>query len=121
MSAASASAPVASQPDDLPWHGPTLELDERMRLAEGRPLPQRPMAAMGQLDCGQCGYLCQSYAMALAEGREASTSLCVPGAKPTARFVKRLLAEAPPASTATPSSQPVRPSAATCVSYRLQG
>ena len=64
-------------------------------MAEGRELPQRLMAAMGQLDCGQCGYMCQSYAAALAEGREGSISLCVPGAKPTQLALKRLLAEAP--------------------------
>ena len=51
-----------AEPEDFPWHDPAMELDERMRLAEGQPLRQRLMAAMGQLDCGQCGYLCQSYA-----------------------------------------------------------
>ena len=56
---------------------------------------RRLMAAMAQLDCGQCGYLCQTYAEALADGRETSTTLCVPGAKPTARKLKQLLAEAP--------------------------
>ena len=74
-------------------------------MAEGRPLPQRLMAAMGQLDCGQCGYMCQTYAEALAEGREGSVSLCVPGAKPTQLALKRLLAEAP-ALPATPSAKP---------------
>jgi len=69
-----------------------------MALADGRPLRQRLMAAMGQLDCGQCGYLCHSYAAALAEGREAATTLCVPGARPTARLLKQLLADAPAAA-----------------------
>jgi sulfite reductase (NADPH) flavoprotein alpha-component len=81
-----------------------------MLLAEGRPVPQRLMAAMGQLDCGQCGYLCQSYAEALAAGREGSTSLCVPGAKPTARLLKQLMAEhAPAAAPAVPavSARPI--------------
>lgn len=90
-----AASPPPSEHEDFPWHDPALELAERMVLAEGRPLPQRLMAAMGQLDCGQCGYLCQSYAAALAGGRETSTSLCVPGAKPTARLLKQLLAETP--------------------------
>ncbi len=81
--------------EDFPWHDPVLELPERLALAEGRPLPQRLMAAMGQLDCGQCGYMCQTYAAALAEGRESSISLCVPGAKPTQLALKRLMAEAP--------------------------
>jgi sulfite reductase (NADPH) flavoprotein alpha-component len=98
---ATAGVPMASTPsapetaEDFPWHDPVLELPERLTMAEGRPLPQRLMAAMGQLDCGQCGYMCQSYAGALAEGREGSISLCVPGAKATQLALKRLLAEAP--------------------------
>ena len=105
----SVGEPPTADAEDFPWHDPAMELDERMTLAEGRPLKQRLMAAMGQLDCGQCGYLCQSYAEALAEGREAATSLCVPGAKPTARLVKQLLAEMQPAATPVPSATPVRP------------
>jgi sulfite reductase (NADPH) flavoprotein alpha-component len=62
------------------------------------------MAAMAQLDCGQCGYLCQTYAEALADGRESSVSLCVPGAKPTSKMLKALLAEAP-----TPMAAPLVP------------
>ncbi len=63
------------------------------------------MAAMGQLDCGQCGYMCQTYAAALAEGRESSISLCVPGAKPTQLALKRLMAEVPtlPQGAAAPA------------------
>lgn len=107
MSVAAAPAP---EPEDFPWHDPVMALNERMALAEGRALPQRLMAAMGQLDCGQCGYLCHSYATALAEGRETSTSLCVPGAKPTARLLKQLLAESPAAVAAPgPAAGPVRP------------
>jgi sulfite reductase (NADPH) flavoprotein alpha-component len=67
-----------AEPEDLPWHDPSLELGERLALAEGKTLPRRLMAAMAQLDCGQCGYLCQTYGEALADGRETSTSLCVP-------------------------------------------
>jgi sulfite reductase (NADPH) flavoprotein alpha-component len=102
-----------ADPEDFPWHDPAMDLPERMTLAEGRPLAQKLMAAMGQLDCGQCGYLCQSYAEALAAGGEASPTLCVPGAKATARMVKQLLAEAPvktqgPAAVTVPSA-PVKP------------
>jgi sulfite reductase (NADPH) flavoprotein alpha-component len=103
-----ASPPVETE--DFPWHDPAVELPERMTLAEGRPLTQRLMAAMGQLDCGQCGYLCRSYAEALADGREASPTLCVPGARATARMVKQLLAEAPsPIAPAAVASRPVKP------------
>jgi sulfite reductase (NADPH) flavoprotein alpha-component len=105
----SVATPPAPEPEDFPWHDPALELEERMRLAEGQSVKHRMMAAMGQLDCGQCGYLCQSYAEALAEGREAGTSLCIPGAKPTARLLKQLLAEAPAAAPALVVSAATRP------------
>jgi sulfite reductase (NADPH) flavoprotein alpha-component len=95
----SATTPIPLTPaepeEDFPWHDPAMEMDERLTLAEGKPVKRRLMAAMAQLDCGQCGYLCQTYAEALADGRETTTTLCVPGAKPTARMVKQLLAEAP--------------------------
>jgi sulfite reductase (NADPH) flavoprotein alpha-component len=101
----SSAAPPPPPAEDFPWHDPTLEMDERLSLAEGKPIARRLMAAMAQLDCGQCGYLCQTYAEALAEGRETSTSLCVPGAKPTARMLKQLLANAP--APAAPAAAPV--------------
>jgi sulfite reductase (NADPH) flavoprotein alpha-component len=114
-------APPPAEAEDFPWHDPAMELDERMQRAAGRPLKQRLMAAMGQLDCGQCGYLCQSYADALGDGREASTSLCVPGAKPTARLLKQLMADASiapaamPAVAARPAGRAVRVVAATAL------
>jgi sulfite reductase (NADPH) flavoprotein alpha-component len=102
-----APAPAAEPVEDFPWHDPVLDLSERLALAESRPLPQRLMAAMGQLDCGQCGYMCQTYAAALAEGRESSLSLCVPGAKPTQLALKGLMAEA----AVVPSAPPISPAA----------
>ncbi|WP_428484089.1 sulfite reductase subunit alpha [Rhodopila sp.] len=97
--ATAAKAPA----EEFPWHDPALQLPERLELAQGRPLARRLMAAMAQLDCGQCGYLCQTYSEALADGRETTTTLCVPGAKQTARVVKQMLAEAPaPATAPTP-------------------
>ena len=94
-----AQAPVALVPavleEEMPWHDPTLALDERMKLAEGRTIPLKLMAAMGQLDCGQCGYECQSYAAAIAGGTEADLGKCVPGGRETAKKVKELMAGAP--------------------------
>jgi len=95
---AAAAAPAAIE-DELPWHDPTLALDERMKLAEGRTIPLRLMAAMGQLDCGQCGYDCQSYGAAIAEGAETDLGKCVPGGRDTAKKLKELMA-AQPASAA---------------------
>ncbi len=91
---ASVSQP-ASVAEEFPWHDPALQMSERLSLAEGKPLARRLMAAMAQLDCGQCGYLCRTYAEALAEGRESSVALCVPGARETTKTLKALLAEAP--------------------------
>ncbi len=106
----SVSSPVgAAVEEDFPWHDPALELDERLALAEDRPFERKLMAAMAQLDCGQCGYLCQTYAEALANGRETSASLCVPGAKPTAKTVKALLAERPADALAAPEPAPALP------------
>jgi sulfite reductase (NADPH) flavoprotein alpha-component len=87
--------PVASALDDFPWHDPTLALDDRMKLADGRPLERRLMAAMGQLDCGQCGYLCKTYAEAIAGGAEADLGKCVPGGRDTAKKLKELIALRP--------------------------
>jgi sulfite reductase (NADPH) flavoprotein alpha-component len=92
------AAPV--QPEEFPWHDPATPLDERIKLAEGRPLERRMMAAMGQLDCGQCGYLCQSYAEAIVHGEEKSLTRCVPGGKETARVLKELMGRPPVPATA---------------------
>ncbi|MBW6398642.1 sulfite reductase subunit alpha [Roseomonas sp. HJA6] len=102
--AAEAGASAPAPAEDFPWHDPALELDERLALAEGRPLNRRLMAAMAQLDCGQCGYLCQTYSEALAAGSETSTALCVPGAKATQKALKAILAEAPAAPVAAPAA-----------------
>jgi len=82
----------AEEADDgeAPWHDQALPMAERMKLAEGRPLRRRMMAAMAQQDCGQCGYNCHDYAEALAGKAEARLNLCVPGGKETARMLKSL-------------------------------
>jgi sulfite reductase (NADPH) flavoprotein alpha-component len=89
---APAAAAVAPAEEDFPWHDPTLALDDRMKLAEGRPIERRMMAAMGQLDCGQCGYQCKSYAEAIATGVEGDLGKCVPGGRATGKKLKELAA-----------------------------
>jgi sulfite reductase (NADPH) flavoprotein alpha-component len=79
--------------DGAPWHDQTLPLAERMKLADGKPLRRKMMAAMGQQDCGQCGYNCEQYADALFEKKEERLNLCVPGGKETARMLKTLHVE----------------------------
>jgi len=78
---------------EAPWHDQTLPIAERMKLAEGRPLRRRMMAAMAQQDCGQCGYNCSDYSDAIAAKSEARLNLCVPGGKETARMLKSLYEE----------------------------
>jgi sulfite reductase (NADPH) flavoprotein alpha-component len=78
---------------EAPWHDQTLPIAERMKLAGGRPLRRRMMAAMAQQDCGQCGYNCNDYSDAIANRSEARLNLCVPGGKETARMLKSLYEE----------------------------
>src|SRR6476469_6252949 len=99
-----ALAPTAEVDDGAPWHDPAMPLVDRMKLAEGKPLRRRMMAAMAQQDCGQCGYNCNDYSDALATKAEARLNLCVPGGKETARMLKTLneeLEKAPPATPGT--------------------
>jgi sulfite reductase (NADPH) flavoprotein alpha-component len=95
---------VSERADDTPWHDPAMPLVERMKLAEGKSLPRRMMAAMAQQDCGQCGYNCRDYAVALFGKKEERLNLCVPGGKDTARTLKALYAELDVLPTAAPSA-----------------
>lgn len=100
-----ADAAGVAEDDDAPWHDPAMPMDERMKLAEGKPIQRRMMAAMAQQDCGQCGYDCHNYSKAITDGAETKLNLCVPGGKETARKVKELTSElgdapAPKAETA---------------------
>jgi sulfite reductase (NADPH) flavoprotein alpha-component len=104
-----ASAAAADNDDDggAPWHDQTLSLAERMKIADGKPLRWRMMAAMAQQDCGQCGYDCKNYSGAIFSRKEERLNLCVPGGKETARMLKTLFEE----FTSAPSA--AKPAAAT--------
>jgi sulfite reductase (NADPH) flavoprotein alpha-component len=94
---------------EAPWHDQTIPIADRMKLAQGRPLRRRMMAAMAQQDCGQCGYNCNDYSEAIAGKAEARLNLCVPGGKETARMLKALheeLEKAPAASAMSPALAP---------------
>ena len=103
--ALSVSPQTPQQEEDFPWHEPSLSSSERMALAQDRPLPQRMMAAMAQLNCGSCGYLCKTYAEAIASGTEKNLTLCSPGGNDTAKLLRQLQKEA--------SAQPAPTSGAT--------
>jgi sulfite reductase (NADPH) flavoprotein alpha-component len=90
--AAPTGPPLASN-DEAPWHDPAMALGERMKLAEGKSLAPRLMAAMAQQDCGQCGYNCADYANALFKRSEDRLNLCAPGGKETQRMLKALAVE----------------------------
>jgi sulfite reductase (NADPH) flavoprotein alpha-component len=99
---------------EAPWHDQTLVLPDRMKLAEGKPLRRRMMAAMAQQDCGQCGYTCEDYSNNLVAKKEERLNLCVPGGKETARMLKTLyeeLGKTPPAAKSAPAA-PAIPAAA---------
>jgi sulfite reductase (NADPH) flavoprotein alpha-component len=108
------AAPAEEEDDGAPWHDPAMPLPDRMKLAEGKALPRRMMAAMAQQDCSQCGYNCNDYAAALASKKELRLNLCVPGGKDTARMLKNLYAEigALSGTTATPIAEAPAPLAA---------
>ena len=100
------AAAEPAEPEDFPWHDPTLSLAERLALAEDRKPERQLMAAMAQLDCGQCGYLCQTYAEAVWSGTEADAGRCVPGGKETQRKLKELLGTLEPLRDGTPMATP---------------
>ena len=86
-----AGGAAPDEDEEFPWHEPTLSLAERLELARDRKPERQLMAAMAQLDCGQCGYLCRTYAEAVWSGAEADLGRCVPGGKETQRKLKELL------------------------------
>jgi sulfite reductase (NADPH) flavoprotein alpha-component len=106
---------------EAPWHDPAMPLGDRMQLADSRPLRRRMMAAMGQQDCGQCGYNCEDYADAIFRKSEERLNLCVPGGKETARMLKTLYAEFGAIPSATPvASRPAPASAKDLVPHQAQ-
>jgi len=85
-----------------PWHDQTLALRDRMKMAEGKPLRRRMMAAMAQQDCRQCGYNCEDYSNLIVAKKEERLNLCVPGGKETARMLKALYEEIGKSPTIAP-------------------
>jgi sulfite reductase (NADPH) flavoprotein alpha-component len=100
----SADSTTPAAVEDFPWHDPNLSLDERMQLAQGKPVERQLMAAMAQLDCGTCGYLCQTYAEAIARGEDKQLSKCTPGGKETLKKLKELVANCPPEDASSTQS-----------------
>ena len=103
-------ATVSSDAEEaMTWHDPALNLEDRLQLAEGRPVERRLMAAMAQLDCGACGYVCQTYAEAIASGEEKDLTKCAPGGRETARKLKELSSSIVPVASVTVRGAPATP------------
>lgn len=111
LAAPADDATPAAPEAEITWHDPALPLDQRMVLAKGQPLDLQLYAAMAQQDCGQCGYICSSYAAALAGKTEARLNLCAPGGKDTFRMVKSLMADAGAPAVSSPVNATARAAA----------
>src|SRR6187455_2811370 len=85
------AAAASAAEEDFPWHDSAMALADRLKLAEEKPYARKLMAAMAQLDCGACGYLCQTYSEAIARGEEKDLTKCSPGGSDTAKALKQLL------------------------------
>jgi sulfite reductase (NADPH) flavoprotein alpha-component len=100
---------------EAPWHDQAMPMPDRMKLAEGKPVRRKMMAAMAQQDCGQCGYNCEDYSNLIVTKKEERLNLCVPGGKETARMLKSLYEELGKAPVLAPAvkvaAEPAPPSA----------
>jgi len=83
--AAEDTAEAADPDEDSPGTMPRWRCPNASSFARDRKPQRQLMAAMAQLDCGQCGYLCQTYAEAVWSGAEADIGRCVPGGRETQR------------------------------------
>lgn len=82
---------VAAGDDEFPWHDEALDLDARMKLAEGKGLFEKLFAAMAQTDCTACGYDCEGYARAIADGEDDDLTKCAPGESETLEMLQKLM------------------------------
>lgn len=93
QSSGAATATMEEEAEDFPWRDASLPILDRVALAAGKPVKHKLMAAMAQLDCGSCGYLCQTYSEAISTGEETNLTLCSPGGKETKQMLKKILSE----------------------------
>ncbi|HTN73595.1 MAG TPA: (Fe-S)-binding protein, partial [Pirellulaceae bacterium] len=109
LAALAGAMPAAVEEEEFPWHDPAIVMEERLAMAAEKPIERQLMAAMAQLDCGACGYVCQTYAEALVRGEEKDHTRCSPGGKETAQMLKKLVqlsASSPPVGPAVESAKP---------------
>jgi sulfite reductase (NADPH) flavoprotein alpha-component len=63
-----------------------------MDMAKAGSLKDKLFAAMAQTDCTACGWDCEGYAEAIANGETKDLTLCVPGEQETESMLKQLMA-----------------------------
>ena len=81
---------VGTADDEFPWHDEALGLEDRMKLADGKGLFEQLFAAMAQTDCTACGYDCEGYARAIADGEDSDLTKCAPGELETQQELEKL-------------------------------
>jgi sulfite reductase (NADPH) flavoprotein alpha-component len=82
--------PAAAE-GEFPWHDEALTLEERMKLASGKGLFEQLYAAMAQTDCTACGYDCEGYSRAIADGEDDDLTKCAPGELETQETLEKLM------------------------------
>src|SRR5207302_1856017 len=78
----------------------------RVEMAKDRAPASRLMSAMAQLDCGACGYVCKTYAEAIASGKEKDLTRCTPGGRETNKALKELLKVLPSDGAVSAAAKP---------------
>jgi NADH-quinone oxidoreductase subunit C len=87
-------AETAKPTEEAPWHDPDMPMAQRLDLAKAGSLKDKLFAAMAQTDCTACGWDCEGYAAALANGESKDITLCVPGEAETEEKLRELMTAA---------------------------
>jgi hypothetical protein len=82
------AAPVSSGDS---FRDADMPIEDRMAVAKGKDKFTQLWAAMAQTDCTACGYDCEGYAQAIADGTDKDLSKCVPGEDATANALKAIV------------------------------
>ena len=68
-----------------------MAIEDRLAVAAGKDKFTQLWAAMAQTDCTACGYDCEGYAQAIADGEDTDLTKCVPGEDATANAIKDIM------------------------------
>ncbi len=70
-----------------------MDIEDRMSYVAKESLKMKLWAAMAQTDCTACGYDCEGYAEAIANGEDTDLTKCVPGEDVTENQLKALMSK----------------------------